>query len=64
MTQATLHCRLLGLADGAAGVAGLFDEPEDAAATTVLTDVERSLLKLGATFAHGVAEDWAHNCGE
>jgi hypothetical protein len=51
-----LHEHLLELADGAAAVARLFDKPEDAAATTVLTDVESSLRKLAETFAHGVAE--------
>jgi hypothetical protein len=51
---AILHERLLELADGAVAVARLFDKPEDADATTVLTAVESSLRKLAGTFAHGV----------
>jgi hypothetical protein len=31
-------------------------KPEDAAAMTVLPDVESSMRKLAETFAHGVAE--------
>lgn len=48
--------RVLELADGAAAIALLFDKLGDAAATTVLTDVESGLCKLAETFAHGGAE--------
>jgi hypothetical protein len=53
---ATVHERLLKLADDAPAVNQLFASPEDAAATTVAADLESSLRKLAETFAQAVAE--------
>jgi hypothetical protein len=49
--QAISHCRLLAPIDHATEVDRLFDEPNAAATTTVLTGAESRLRELGASWA-------------